>query len=73
VPRPANAFLCFRSLYIQEQKATAQPAARQTDYSRRAAQLWNSMSAKERRPYKDIADRIQAEHSALHPDYRYIP
>ncbi|KAJ7052044.1 high mobility group box domain-containing protein, partial [Mycena amicta] len=79
VPRPANAFICFRSRFIREQKAqlaaagTDQPRTQQTDWSRLAGDRWHAMSAFERQEYFDMSERIAREHKAMHPDYKYQP
>ncbi|KAJ7239377.1 high mobility group box domain-containing protein [Mycena haematopus] len=80
-PRPANAFLCFRSRFLRDRKAAAasrtdpegSKGSHMSDVSREAAQRWNSMSAEERRPYFDMASRIREEHKVAYPDYKFSP
>lgn len=43
------------------------------DISRRAADLWNDMSAAARRPYVELAQRLKEEHQRAHPDYKFAP
>ncbi|KAJ7196126.1 high mobility group box domain-containing protein, partial [Mycena pura] len=72
VPRPSNSWILFRSEYFQKHtKATQQNPKLGLDQE--AAQVWNSMSEKDRRPYKELADKTKAEHEVRHPDYRYSP
>ncbi|KAJ6578080.1 high mobility group box domain-containing protein [Mycena capillaripes] len=76
-PRPPNAFLCFRSRFIREQKAASQARGSKSglmqDLSRQAGQIWKRMSDEERRPYFDMASRLRAEHKVAYPDYKYTP
>ncbi|KAJ7222277.1 hypothetical protein GGX14DRAFT_663109 [Mycena pura] len=73
VPRPSNSWIIFRSDYFQEQRAKATQQNSMLELNRQAAQLWHSMSEEARRPYKELADKIKAEHEVQHPDYRYSP
>jgi hypothetical protein len=75
-PRPPNAFLCFRSRFIREQKASHARGAKGSmmqDISRQAAHRWNGMSEEERRPYFDMALRMREEHRVTYPDYKFTP
>ncbi|KAJ7692161.1 high mobility group box domain-containing protein, partial [Mycena rosella] len=74
IPRPPNAFLCFRSQLIREQKArSGQHKMQARDISRRAGHLWKEMSEEERRPYLEMSLRIKEEHMVAHPDYKFAP
>ncbi|KAF7375621.1 HMG box domain-containing protein [Mycena sanguinolenta] len=82
-PRPPNAFFCFRSRFIREKKAAAQPetepqgskikGSRMPDLSREAALRWNTMLPEERRPFFEMATRLRNEHKVLYPNYKFAP
>lgn len=79
VPRPLNSFMVFRVEYsrqhAQEQKSgdVKSSSVAEKTLSKRASEAWKKMSAAERQIYKDKAEEIKAEHSRLHPNYRYKP
>ncbi|KAJ7719496.1 hypothetical protein B0H16DRAFT_1474881 [Mycena metata] len=76
-PRPPNAFLCFRSRFIQDQKEAARTRGLKgpgmKDISRQAGQIWNEMSEEERRPFFEMAHRLKDEHRVMYPDYKFAP
>ncbi|KAJ7146782.1 high mobility group box domain-containing protein, partial [Mycena epipterygia] len=77
IPRPPNAFLCFRSRFIRDQKALAASKGSKSsgmqDISRQAGHIWNDMSDEERSPYVEMANRMKEEHRMAHPDYKFAP
>ncbi|KAJ7485850.1 hypothetical protein FB451DRAFT_1128112, partial [Mycena latifolia] len=75
IPRPRNAFICFRSAYVKaEKRAAARPGALdQTVMSRGAADVWRSMGEAARLPYVQQAQDEKAEHARMYPNYRYAP
>jgi hypothetical protein len=74
IPRPPNAFLCFRTQFLKEHKATLTRSAAgkvgQMDMSRLAGSRWNEMTPAERKPYVEMALRLKAEHAVTYPNYR---
>ncbi|KAJ7645121.1 hypothetical protein DFH06DRAFT_594600 [Mycena polygramma] len=75
IPRPRNAFICFRSEYVKAQKlASAQSGSvNQTVLSRGAADVWRELSAEEREPYTAMAHEEKEQHALKYPNYRYSP
>lgn len=75
IPRPRNAFICFRSDYVKEQKiASARPGSLdQTVLSRGAAEVWRGMTEEERSPFLLMALHEKREHALRYPNYRYAP
>ncbi|KAJ7176257.1 hypothetical protein C8R43DRAFT_834640, partial [Mycena crocata] len=73
IPRPRNAFICFRSDYVRaEKRAAAQPKALdQTVMSRGAADEWRNMDENERLPYILMARAEKEAHAIRYPNYRY--
>ncbi|KAF7327008.1 Sox transcription factor 8 [Mycena kentingensis (nom. inval.)] len=72
IPRPPNAFICFRSHFVAQQKALCGPD-RQQDWSKVAGERWRLLSDEERRPFFILAEQRRDEHMAAHPDYKYTP
>ncbi|KAJ7185316.1 hypothetical protein C8R46DRAFT_1060108 [Mycena filopes] len=77
IPRPRNAFICFRSDYVKAQKnaaANSKPKALdQTAMSCGAGDAWRKMDEGEREPYVLMALAEKAAHALKYPDYRYAP
>jgi hypothetical protein len=81
VPRPPNAFFCFRSHLVQERREAVALGSSdkfgaidsQTSLSRTAAILWSSMGVAAREPFFHMAAKKKREHSLAHPSYKYTP
>lgn len=73
IPRPANAFIIFRSELIREVKRKLIPDTRQQHMSRLAGQCWNLMSEGEKRIWFKKAEQAAAQHRAKYPNWRYRP
>ncbi|KAJ7250720.1 hypothetical protein C8J57DRAFT_679047 [Mycena rebaudengoi] len=75
IPRPRNAFICFRSVYVRLQRdGSVRPRTLdQTVMSRGAGDVWQSMSTSERLPYVRMAQEEKKAHTLKYPDYRYSP
>ncbi|KAK7040041.1 putative transcription factor SOX-14 [Favolaschia claudopus] len=74
VPRPRNAFICFRSEFVRQAKlkGSSKPE-NQTCLSRDAADAWRGMNAEERRPHVLMALQEKREHALRYPNYKYAP
>lgn len=72
VPRPRNAFILFRSAFI-EQKNGKELASKQQNVSRIAAIVWKSMSAAEQDPWYKLAAEEKQAHYAANPGYTFQP
>ncbi|KAJ6615103.1 high mobility group box domain-containing protein, partial [Mycena sp. CBHHK59/15] len=75
IPRPRNAFICFRSDYVKaEKRVSARPGSiDQTVMSCGAATAWRLMDDDERRPYIRQAQAEKEAHALKYPNYRYSP
>ncbi|GAA5849882.1 hypothetical protein JCM8547_000944 [Rhodosporidiobolus lusitaniae] len=73
-PRPANAWICYRSARVHELKISAEYAKLpQADISKIIGQLWRSEPPAVRRQYEEMAAMKKAEHKEKHPDYVFRP
>ncbi|PPQ77632.1 hypothetical protein CVT26_005413 [Gymnopilus dilepis] len=68
IPRPRNAFFCFRSEYVGTHKDDGQQ-----NLSKEAARVWSNMSEVEKQPFKEQAEMEQRLHKERYPDYVYEP
>ncbi|KAJ6562654.1 hypothetical protein B0H19DRAFT_881298, partial [Mycena capillaripes] len=75
IPRPRNAFICFRSEYVKAEKdlAAKSKTLDQTALSCDAAEAWRKMSEAEKEPFRLIAADEKKAHALKYPDYRYAP
>ncbi|KAJ7136709.1 high mobility group box domain-containing protein, partial [Mycena epipterygia] len=73
IPRPRNAFICFRSDYVKaEKRVSARPGSLdQTVMSRGAGDVWRGMGEAERLPYIRMAQAEKKAHTLKYPNYRY--
>ncbi|BGP36841.1 hypothetical protein JCM10449v2_000743 [Rhodotorula kratochvilovae] len=73
-PRPANAWICYRSARVHELKASSEYAKLpQADISKIIGQLWRDETPEIRRHYELEAERKKAEHKEKYPDYIFRP
>ncbi|KAJ7240465.1 hypothetical protein C8J57DRAFT_1527499 [Mycena rebaudengoi] len=75
IPRPRNAFICFRSHYVRQEKRTAARVGPldQTVLSCGAADVWRGMDTIQRLPYVQMAQEEKKAHTLKYPNYRYSP
>ncbi|KAJ7153715.1 hypothetical protein C8R46DRAFT_1042096 [Mycena filopes] len=73
IPRPRNAFICFRSDYVKAQKtlATEPKSLDQTAMSCGAGEAWREMNEEQRQPYVLQAQAEKAAHALKYPAFRY--
>lgn len=67
IPRPANAFMLYRSDFIKKQAVPPQVEKRQQNLSRIAGQCWNMLPEAEKAVWFSKAAVIRAEHRAKYP------
>ena len=72
VRRPMNAFMVWSQIERRRISA-AEPTLHNAEISRRLGARWRRLSAAERRPFIDEADRLRVLHSVEFPDYKYTP
>ena len=73
VPRPANAFILFRSDLVRAMRANCIPDHRQQNMSRVAGQCWNLMGTQEKAVWQQKAKVVAAAHKAKYPNWTYKP
>jgi len=72
VRRPMNAFMVWSQIERRRISA-ADPSLHNAEISRRLGARWRRLSAAERRPYAEEADRLRVLHAVEFPDYKYTP
>ncbi|KAJ7149930.1 hypothetical protein C8R46DRAFT_1306486 [Mycena filopes] len=78
IPRPPNAFMIFRSQFIQDEREVLRlqgrsDTSRMQDISRAAGHQWRAMNGEARRPFFEQADEAKRMHGLRHPDYVFRP
>ncbi|KAA1468414.1 hypothetical protein DENSPDRAFT_869674 [Dentipellis sp. KUC8613] len=73
IPRPPNAFIIFRSDFLEKQKELKDIERDHRHVSRIAANTWKLLSAEERDVYKKKAEEEKRIHEARYPGYRFSP
>ncbi|KAH9483044.1 Transcription factor sem-2 [Psilocybe cubensis] len=71
IPRPRNAFIFFRSWYINNNRDSKD--VQQNELSKQAGKAWNSMSEEAKRPFMQLAAAEKEHHYNTYPDYVYSP
>ncbi|KAG8799115.1 hypothetical protein FRC17_007222, partial [Serendipita sp. 399] len=74
-PRPANAWILYRSHKMKDLTPTEPGAPRrpQADISKLIAEMWKNETPEVRQRYEQLSDMKKAEHLALYPGYRFQP
>ncbi|TFY57592.1 hypothetical protein EVG20_g8484 [Dentipellis fragilis] len=73
IPRPPNAFIIFRSDFLEKQKDLKDIERDHRHVSRIAANTWRLLSDEERSVYKKKAEEEKRIHEARYPGYRFSP
>ncbi|GAU90168.1 hypothetical protein RvY_02625 [Ramazzottius varieornatus] len=72
VKRPMNAFMVWSSARRRE-IADKWPKLHNSEISRMLGAEWKTMSDFDKKPYREQASMIGAQHRREHPDYKYRP
>lgn len=70
IPRPRNAFIIFRSFYIDDASSDSD---QQNELSKQAGKVWNRMTEAEKKPFVSQAIAEKKKHQAMYPNYTYSP
>ncbi|GAA5992636.1 hypothetical protein JCM5350_005605 [Sporobolomyces pararoseus] len=74
IPRPPNAWICYRSARVHELKNTVQYSKMpQASISKLVGELWRAESPEVKRKYENEAKVKKLEHQAKYPDYSFRP
>ncbi|KAG2013158.1 specific transcriptional repressor [Coprinopsis cinerea AmutBmut pab1-1] len=76
IPRPSNAFLLFRTYFIQTnptQIFSNGKRLNQNEISRMAGKAWRALSKEERQLWSDKGEEEKRLHKLKYPDYVYEP
>lgn len=76
VPRPKNAFMCYRSWFYENKSLPPTPDGKKLNQqvlSKQVAITWNSMSPEEQAPFHEMAKQEKKAHELKHPLYSYSP
>lgn len=72
VKRPMNAFMVWSQ--IERRKISeVSPEMHNAEISKRLGKKWKTLSAEQRQPYIDEAERLRQLHMQEYPDYKYRP
>lgn len=72
VKRPLNAFMVWSQMERRRISDSA-PDIHNADISKLLGARWKQLSKEERRPFVVEAERLRAQHTQEHPDYKYRP
>ncbi|KAK7037562.1 slightly ste11-like protein [Paramarasmius palmivorus] len=70
IPRPRNPFIIFRCDYVRKHSGSK---ASDKSLSKRAAEAWRCLPAKDKEYYLRLADDAKVAHERMYPDYVYKP
>ncbi|KAJ3404618.1 Transcription factor SOX-11, partial [Chytridiales sp. JEL 0842] len=72
IKRPRNAFIIFRNTHQPSLiESTSNPRLSSKDFSSNIAEIWKSMSDKERAPYEKMAKEEREAHKKVYPNFQY--
>ncbi|KAF4602122.1 hypothetical protein EYR40_005326 [Pleurotus pulmonarius] len=73
VPRPANAFMLFRSDFLRSGTVPSDVERKQQTLSKLAGKIWEGMDEDEKSKWRNKAEKVKDEHRRAHPDYKFTP
>jgi len=74
IPRPPNAFIHFKSRFLEQKKREKDPIVKnQAEFSRYAGSVWTALPEEEKERWKAEALVIKSQHAEQNPGYRYLP
>ncbi|KAJ3396804.1 hypothetical protein HDV05_003116, partial [Chytridiales sp. JEL 0842] len=72
IKRPRNAFIIFRNTHQPSLiESTSNARLSSKDFSSNIAEIWKSMSDKERAPYENMAKEEREAHKKMYPNFQY--
>ncbi|KAG9033048.1 hypothetical protein FRB95_000633 [Tulasnella sp. JGI-2019a] len=73
IPRPRNAFILFRTDFVQSKKMTKEVESDHRNISKIVGQIWRALPLDQKKQWHEKAQYEKERHSALHPGYKYAP
>ena len=73
IPRPPNAFILFRSDFVQKNRVPASVEKNHQNLSRIAGKVWGDMSVMEKSEWYTRAAEEKERHARKYPDYQFSP
>jgi hypothetical protein len=70
IRRPENCFMLFKKAFARENGKTIRS---QQDLCKAASQAWHAMDEEEQAPWRELQERVKAEHARKYPGYVYKP
>ncbi|NP_001081201.1 SRY-box 15 L homeolog [Xenopus laevis] len=72
VKRPMNAFMVWSS-GERKRMSALHPKMHNSEISRRLGEIWRGLGEEDRRPFREEAKRLRAQHAIDFPGYKYAP
>ena len=72
-PRPANAWILYRSYQFSEIRKHNTERLSQAEVSKRIAYMWKHETEEVKRGFEQLAEAEKLKHQQLYPDYRFCP
>lgn len=73
IPRPANAFMLYRSWLLKSGQIPPNIEKRQQHISRVAGECWNLLTKDEQKVWHDKAEEVKREHGKKYPEWKFAP
>ncbi|KAH6900887.1 high mobility group box domain-containing protein, partial [Coprinopsis sp. MPI-PUGE-AT-0042] len=76
IPRPKNAFMCYRSWFYENKPPPPTADGKKLNQqvlSKQVAITWNSMTPEEQAPFHEMAKQEKKAHELKYPSYSYSP
>ncbi|PIL36972.1 transcription factor [Ganoderma sinense ZZ0214-1] len=73
IPRPANAFMLYRSWLLKSGQIPPNIEKRQQHISRVAGECWNLLSKEDQQTWHDKAEEVKREHGKKYPEWKFAP
>nr|VWO95193.1 ATP-dependent RNA helicase CshA (EC [Ganoderma boninense] len=73
IPRPANAFMLYRSWLLKSGQIPPNIEKRQQHISRVAGECWNLLSKEEQQTWHKKAEDVKREHCKKYPEWKFAP
>ncbi|KAJ3861656.1 high mobility group box domain-containing protein, partial [Lentinula novae-zelandiae] len=73
IPRPANAFMLFRSDFVKHRHKLGSLGTNHCSLSKTISNCWKQLKDEEKAVWYEKAQIEKAKHQEMYPEYRYRP